>query len=590
MRKILQYLRPRDWGYALVSLLFILAQVWLDLKLPDYMDEITLLVQAGNSPMADILAAGGMMLLCALGSMVATIIVGYFAAKIAAGLAMRLRAGVYDRTMEFGLAEIGRFSTASLITRSTNDITQVQMFVAMGLQAMVKAPIMAVWAIVKIAGKSWQWTAVTGVAVLFLVIMLAVILWLCIPRFTRVQTLTDALNRITRENLTGIRVVRAYNAEQYQEKKFDAANSKLTAVNRFTQRAMAFQQPGMRLIISGLTLGIYWVGAYMIDAAPSAEKAALFADMVVFSSYAMQIIMSFMMLTITFVILPRTAVSVKRICEVLNTEPSMKDGVIQQSELFEQGEIEFRHVSFRYPGAADDVLHDVSFTAKKGETVAFIGSTGSGKSTLVQLVPRFYDVTEGEVLVDGVNVREYTQHALRCKLGYVPQRPVLFRGTIAGNVCYGDNGEAPAQSDEIEEALEIAQASDFVHELEDGCDARVAQAGSNFSGGQKQRISIARAVCRKPEIYIFDDAFSALDYKTDRALRTALRKRTAGVTTLIVAQRIGTILDADQIIVLDEGRVVGKGTHKELLKNCPVYREIALSQLSREDLDKGGME
>ena len=497
---------------------------------------------------------------------------------------MRLREAVYNKTIDFSMEEIGRFSTASLITRTTNDIQQIQMFVAMGLQATFKAPILTVWAILKISGTSWQWTAVTGGAVAILTVMLGTVIFLVLPKFKRMQTLTDNVNRVTRENLTGIRVVRAYNAESYQEEKFEKANEELTGTNLFTSRLMSILFPGMTLIMSGLTLAIYWVGVYMINASAVTERLAIFSDMIVFSSYAMQVIMAFMMLVMTFVILPRALVSAKRINEVMDIEPKICDGKVTGSELFEQGEIEFRHVSFRYPDAEENILSDISFTAHRGETVAFIGSTGSGKSTLVNLIPRFYDVTEGEILIDGINVKEYTQEALHNKLGYVPQRAVLFTGSVCSNVTYGDNGRCEAP-EFLWKSLEIAQADEFIHRLEESADALVAQGGTNFSGGQKQRLSIARAIYRRPEIYIFDDSFSALDYKTDRTLRNALKQETGGATTLIVAQRIGTIMDADQIIVLDEGKIVGQGTHRELLAACPAYREIAQSQLSKEEME-----
>ncbi len=585
MIKIFKYLEKKDWIYVLFSLVFIVFQVWLDLKLPDYMSEITMLVQTEGSGMGDILSAGGYMLLCAVGSLCATFVVGYFVARIAAGLSMRLREMVYNKTMSFSMEEINGFSTASLITRSTNDITQIQMFVAMGLQAIVKAPIMAVWAVVKIAGKGWEWTAVTGGAVIILVVMLGTIIALSMPKFKSIQRLTDNLNRVARENLTGIRVVRAYNAESYQEERFEKANQDLTKTNLFTNRIMSVMQPGMTLIMSGLGLAIYWIGVYLIDGAAMPEKLTLFSNMVVFSSYAMQVIMAFMLLTMTFIILPRAAVSAKRINEVLDTEEKIVDGKITSSELFEQGEVEFRQVSFQYPGAEDYILHDISFTAHKGETVAFIGSTGSGKSTLVSLIPRFYDATDGEVVIDGINVKNYSQEALHNKLGYVPQRSVMFSGTVSSNVTYGDNGKEPADADMIRESVSIAQAEEFVNKMDGTYDAVIAQGGTNISGGQKQRLAIARAVCRRPEIYIFDDSFSALDYKTDRILRKALKEKTGGTTTLIVAQRIGTIMDADKIIVLDEGRVAGQGKHKDLLANCPVYREIAESQLSKEEIE-----
>lgn len=584
MIKILKNLRKKDWGLIGISLVFIVSQVWLDLKLPDYMSEITRLVQTQGSAMGEILRSGGKMLLCALGSLASAVVVGYFVAKIAAGLSMRLRERVYDKTMSFSMEEINGFSTASLITRSTNDITQIQMCVTMGLQAIVKAPIMAVWAIVKIAGKGWEWTAVTGGTVLILVILLGTIIALTMPKFKNIQKLTDNLNRVTRENLTGLRVVRAYHAEDYQEARFEKANEELTKNQLFTGSAMSFLYPGMQLIMSGLALAIYWIGAYLINGAVGIDKLTLFSDMVVFQQYAMQVVMAFMMLTMTFIILPRAAVSAKRINEVLDTRETIVDGTVTHSEAGRQGEVEFRHVSFRYPDAEDDILHDVSFTVRKGETVAFIGSTGSGKSTLINLVPRFYDATEGEVLVDGVNVKDYTQEALRNKLGYVPQKAVLFSGTVASNVSYGENGKVPAGADEIREAVAIAQAEEFVSKMEHSYEGAVAQGGTNVSGGQKQRLAIARAICRKPEIYVFDDSFSALDYQTDRILRQTLKEKTGGATKLIVAQRIGTILDADKIIVLDEGRVVGQGTHRELLKTCSVYLEIAESQLTKEEI------
>lgn len=588
MFKILKYLTKRDLLFVLCSFVFIVLQVWLDLKLPEYMSEITILVQTEGSETGEILSAGGYMLLCALGSFMAACIVGFFAAKIAAGLAMRLREKVFDKTLSFSMEEINNFSTASLITRSTNDISQIQMLLALGMQAILKAPVLAIWAITKIAGKSWQWTAVTGAAVLMFVMLLAGIIILVLSKFKIVQQLTDNLNRVSRENLTGIRIVRAYNAEQYQEKKFDGANGALTKTNLFVHCVMAVLQPSLHLLMSGLTLAIYWIGVYIIDAVDLGERLTLFSDMVVFSSYATQVIMAFMLLTMIFVILPRASVSARRINEILDTDTKILDGTVTDAGFYEQGTVEFKHVSFRYPDAAEDVPHDVSFTAKKGETVAFIGSTSSGKSTLINLVPRFFDATEGEVLIDDINVKEYTQEALHNKLGFVPQRATLFRGTVSTNVAYGNNGLAKADRDIIRKALEIAQASEFVEAMPDTYDVSIAQGGTNVSGGQRQRLPIARAVCWRPEIYVFDDSFSALDYKTDRALRSALKEETKGITSLIVAQRIGTILDADKIIVLDHGRVVGMGTHQELLKTCSVYREIAESQLSKEEIEYAG--
>lgn len=585
MIKVLKYLKPKEWLQALCSLVFIVVQVWLDLKLPDYMSEITRLVQTPGSEMADIWKAGGYMLLCALGSLAAAVIVGFFAARIAASFSKTLRSRLYNKVDSFSMEEINRFSTASLITRSTNDITQVQMIVTMGLQLIIKAPIMAVWAITKIAGKGFEWSLTTGIAVLLMVIMIGLIMVFVIPKFKKMQTLTDNMNRVTRENLTGLRVVRAYNAEDYQEEKFEEANKELTDTQLFTSRAMAIMMPVMSLIMSGLSLAIYWIGAYLIDAAGAVDKLTIFSNMVVFSSYAMQVIMSFMMLIMIFIMLPRATVSAKRINEVLDTVPTIIDGKVREGAHGVKGEVTFHHVSFKYPDAADYVLNDVSFTVKKGETIAFIGSTGSGKSTLINLVPRFFDATEGEVLVDGVNVKDYSQEALYNKIGYVPQKAVMFKGTVASNVGYGDNGRDEYTAEDVKRAVEIAQGADFVEKMEGAYEAEIAQGGTNVSGGQKQRLAIARAVCRKPEIYIFDDSFSALDYKTDRVLRTTLKKETAGVTSMIVAQRIGTIMDADKIVVLDEGDVVGIGTHKELLKTCEVYQQIARSQLSEDELD-----
>ena len=585
MFKIFKYMNQRDWLFILCSLVFIVCGVWLDLRLPDYMREITTLVQTPGSELNEVLFAGGSMLLCAMGSLVTAFIVGFFVSQIAAGLAMRLREAVYNKTMDFSMEEIGQFSTASLITRTTNDIQQIQMFVALGLQAMIKAPILAIWAIIKIAGKSWQWTSITGVAVVILIMMLGTVIVLVLPKFKNMQKLTDNLNRVARENLTGIRVVRAYNAEGYQEKKFEKANEELTKTSLFTSRTMSVLFPGMTLIMSGVTLAIYWVGVYIINNAVFTKRLGIFSDMVVFSSYAMQIIMAFMMLIMTFIVLPRAAVSAKRINEVLDTETKIKDGAIGGSELFEQGEIEFKNVSFRYPDAEEAILHNISFTIHRGETTAFIGSTGSGKSTLINLVPRFYDVTEGEICIDGINIKEYTQEALHRKLGYVSQRAVMFKGTVKSNVTYGENGRQSIDEELLWKSIEIAQAEEFVQSMENGCHTAVAQGGTNLSGGQKQRLAIARAIYRRPEIYIFDDSFSALDYRTDQILRKTLKKETGTATKLIVAQRIGTIMDADKIIVLDEGKIVGIGRHKELLTNCPVYREIAESQLSKEEME-----
>ena len=580
MIKLFRYLRKKDWLFVCISLCFIVFQVWLDLRLPDYMAEITRLIQTPDSALSSVVWAGMKMLACAILSMAAMFVVGYFVAQVAAGLSKRLREAVYDKVISFSMEEMGKFSTASLITRSTNDISQVQMVIAIGLQASVRAPIMAVWAITKIINKNLMWSAATGVAVAFLLVLIAVILVLAVPGFQKMQTLTDNINRVARENLSGVRVVRAYNAEKYQEDKFEEANEELTSVNLFNQKIMALMSPVMTLISSGLTLSIYWIGVYLIDKAALQDKITLFSDMIVFSSYAMQVIMSFMMLTFTFIILPRAIVSSKRINEVLDTKNRIMDGEGCENTQ-ETGTVEFRNVSFHYPDAADDIISDINFKANKGEMVAFIGATGSGKTTLINLIPRFYDVTGGEVLVDGVNVKKYKLSELRKKIGYAPQKALLFSGTIEENVCYG--ADTP-DSERLNEALEISQAKEFVEKLTDNVKSKISQGAVNVSGGQKQRLSIARSLYNRPEILIFDDSFSALDYRTDKILRKELRERSKGSTSLIVAQRIGTIMEADLIIVLEEGRVVGQGKHKELLKSCPIYKEIAMSQLSEEEL------
>ena len=586
MFKLFRYLGKREWAMAGCALLFILGQVWLDLRLPEYMSEITVLVQTEGSAMGDILHAGGLMLLCALGSMVLAIATGFLTAVVSASLTRNLQSALYHKVLSFGSEEMGRFSTASLITRTTNDVTQVQMVLSMGLQMLVKAPVTAVLAILKIQEKgSPQWTLLTASAVILLLVVLGLQMVYVLPKFKKVQKLTDNLNRIMRENLTGLRVVRAYNAENYQEGKFTGANDALTDNNLKAGRATSLMGPFMSLVMNGVSLGIYWIGAYIIEAAGMGDKLTIFSNMVVFSSYAMQVIMSFLMLSIIFVLYPRAQVSAQRIREVLDTAPTMQNGTETRGDGTE-GEVVFDHVSFRYPGGDGYVLEDISFTAHKGETVAFIGATGSGKSSLVNLIPRLYDVSEGSVRVDGVDVRDYDREALRNKLGYVSQKAVLFAGDIRGNITLGENGKGPEDGETVDKALSIAQASEFVDNLLDGVNAPVAQGGANFSGGQKQRLSIARAVARKPEIYIFDDSFSALDYKTDRVLRERLKTETAGITTLIVAQRIGTIMDADRIVVLDDGKAVGIGRHKELLKTCPVYQEIAASQLSKEELER----
>lgn len=585
MFKLLKKLPTHDWLYVVICIGLIAAQVWLDITMPGYMNEITVLVETPGSAMSEVLQAGGMMMLCALGSLLGAVITSVFSARFGSDLAYSLRNAMFYKVQSFSMEEIGRFSTASLITRSTNDIQQVLMFIVMGMQMLIKAPLTAGWAIVKIADKQWQWTFSVAVAVVILLVVVGICISLTMPKFKMMQKLTDDLNRVTRENLTGLRVVRAYNAEGYQEAKFEGANDALTRTQLFTQRTMAFMMPSMQLLMSGLSLAVYWIGAYLLaQAADPVGRIALFGDMMVFTQYGMQVVMSFMMLVMVFMVLPRASVSAKRINEVLDTEPTIHNGSKLDGENGVTGEVVFKNVSFSYPDAEEAVLRDISFTAKKGETVAFIGSTGCGKSTVINLVPRFYDVTEGQILIDGVDVREYDEHALRNKIAYVSQRATLFSGTIRSNVAYGDNGKPAPTEQELADAVETAQAKDFVEKLEDGYDGFVAQGGANFSGGQKQRLSIARAIARKAEIIIFDDSFSALDYKTDRALRKALDEKCADTTRLIVAQRIGTIRDADRIIVLDEGRIVGMGKHEELMQNCEVYRQIALSQLSKEEL------
>ena len=584
MLKLFKNFRKKEWILAGISLVFIVLQVWMDLTMPDYMSEITTLVQTPGSEMADILIAGGKMLLFALGSLAASVATAVCAAKIASEFAAILRSRLFRKVQSFSMEEIGRFSAASLITRSTNDITQVQMLIVMGLQMLIKAPIMAVWAICKISGKEWEWTLATGVAVVVLLSIVGICVVLAMPKFKKLQILTDDLNRVTRENLNGLRVVRAYNAEEYQEEKFETANKNLTGTQLFAMSTKSFLMPSIQLIMSGLSLSIYWIGAILINEAQIMDKISLFSEMMVFSQYAIQVVMSFMMLVMIFMILPRASVSAKRINEVMDTELTIHNGTRMDGEKGKTGEIEFRNVSFRYPDAGEYAVRNISFTAKKGETIAFIGATGCGKSTVINLIPRFYDTTEGEVLVDGVNVKEYDQHALRNKIGYVSQKAVLFSGSIRSNIAYGENGKTRPRHEEIALAAATAQADEFVKKTEDTYDGYVAQGGANFSGGQKQRLSIARAIARKPEIFIFDDSFSALDYKTDRKLREALDRECRAATRLIVAQRIGTIRDADKIIVLEEGKIAGIGSHNELMQNCEVYKQIAFSQLSKEEL------
>lgn len=584
MFKLLKRLEGRHYKVIFICVIFIVFQVWLDLKLPDFMSNITVLIETEGSKMSEILLQGLFMLLCALGSLISSFIVGYFAAKVAASFSQKIRSEVFNKVEDFSMTEIKQFSTSSLITRTTNDITQVQMLLAMGLQVFIKAPIMAIWAIIKISGKSFEWSLLTGGAVLVLLIVVVIIVVFAVPKFKKIQNMIDDINNITRENLTGIRVVRAFNAENYQEDKFESANEKLTKTQLFVQRIMAVMGPTMQLIMSGLSLGIYFIGAFIINEAAIPDRIGIFSDMVVFSSYAVQVIISFMMLIVIFIIYPRASVSAKRILEVLETEEVIKDGKLTKKTTKLVGSVEFKNVSFKYPDAEEYMLENISFKAEKGETIAFIGSTGSGKSTLINLIPRFYDATDGEVLVDGVNVKDYTQETLHNLLGYIPQKAVMFDGSVSSNVSYGYNGKAKASKNQIKKAIEVAQATDFVEKMDDKYEAHIARGGTNVSGGQKQRLAIARAIARNPEIYIFDDSFSALDYKTDYILRKELKNYTKDATTLIVAQRIGTIKNADKIIVLDNGKMVGMGTHKELLDSCEVYKEIAYSQLSKEEL------
>ena len=584
MFKIFKNFTKKDVFLIFICILLIVFQVWLDLKLPDYMTAITKLVQTEGSKVTDVLKQGGYMLLCALGSLASAIFVGYLASMISATFSKNLRKKLFENVESFGMEEIKRFSTSSLITRTTNDITNVQMFISMGLQMLIKAPITAAWAIFKILNKSWQWSAVTGGAVIILIITVVILMITVLPKFKIVQKLIDNINSLTRENLTGIRVVRAFNAEKYQENKFELGNDKLTKTQLFNQRTMSIMAPIMYMVMNALTLSIYMIGAVLINNASMVNKIGLFSDMVVFSSYAMQVIMAFLMLAMIFIMYPRAAVSAERINEVIETESNIKDGnIVKENKI--KGEVEFKNVSFKYPDSEEYMIKNISFKANKGETVAFIGSTGSGKSTLINLIPRFYDVTDGEILVDGINVKDYSLELLHSKIGYVPQKAVMFNGTINYNVSYGKGKNKKIDENKIKEAIEIAQGKEFVERMPDKYESNISQGGTNISGGQKQRLAIARAIARDPEIYIFDDSFSALDYKTDYLLRKELKEYTKDATNLIVAQRIGTIMNADKIIVLENGKCVGMGTHKELLKDNDVYREIAYSQLSKEELE-----
>lgn len=584
MRKLIKNFTKKEFGVMLIVLLLVIAQVFLELKMPDYMSEVTKLVQTEGSKMHDIIINGCYMLACAFGSLVSAVIVGYLVANLSSTFSMKIREQIFKKVESFSTNEIKMFQVNSLITRTTNDVTQIEMLIGMGLQLLLKAPITAIWAITKILNKSWQWSALTAVAVVILMSVIATLMMIVVPKFKIVQKLIDKVNGVTRENLTGIRVVRAFNAEKYQEDKFEEVNDKLTNQQLFNQKAFSVMSPIMYMIMNGLALGIYFIGAYLIKNSLMADKISLFGDMIVFSSYSMQVIMAFLMLAMIFMMLPRAQVSAARINEVLDTELTIKDGELDSDKTKEVGTVEFRNVSFKYPDAEEYLLENISFKAEKGETVAFIGSTGSGKSTLINLIPRFYDVTDGEILIDGVNVKEYKQEFLNNKIGYVPQKAVIFSGSVNYNVSYGDNGRKKTEKI-IKDAIKVAQASEFVEKMDDKYETYLAQGGTNVSGGQKQRLAIARAIAREPEIYIFDDSFSALDYNTDSTLRHELKKYTKDATNLIVAQRIGTIMNADKIIVLDNGKCVGSGTHKELLKNCEVYKQIALSQLSKEELD-----
>ena len=584
MLKLLKNLSKKDVFLASMSFALIVLQVWLELKMPDYMSEITKLVKTEGSSMNDILINGGYMLVCAFGSLLSAVVVGFFVSTIAANLSKNIRKKIFDKVQNMSINEIKKFSTSSLITRCTNDITQIQMLVSMGLQLAIKSPITAVWAISKILNKSWEWSALTGITVVFMMTVIAILMIMVVPRFKLLQKLTDRINGVTRENLTGIRVVRAFNAESYQEHKFDKVNNELTETQLFNQKKFAIMQPLMISTMNILTVLVYFVGAYLIGSAALTDKLTIFGNMIVFSSYAIQVILSFLMLALIFMMFPRGQVSAKRINEVLDEEITVKDCKKSNAPV-DSGTIEFRDVSFKYPDAEEYLLKDITFKAKKGDFVAIIGLTGSGKSTLINLIPRFYDVTEGAVFVDGVNVKNYKQEDLHNLIGYVPQKAVMFEGTIKSNVTYGDNGKGPISDEQVKKAVEIAQASDFVEKMDGAYEAHVSQGGTNLSGGQKQRIAIARAIARNPEIYIFDDSFSALDYKTDAALRKSLKEHAKEATIVVVAQRIGTIMSADKIIVLQDGRTIGIGTHKELMRECEVYKEIALSQLSKEELE-----
>ena len=583
MLKLIKDFRKKDILYILISFVLIVVQVWLELKMPDYMSSITRLVQTEGTTINQVIEQGIYMLICAFGSLISAVIVGYLASHISSSFSMNLRNKIFKKVEKFSTQEIKKFSTSSLITRTTNDVTQIEMLIGMGLQLLIKAPIMAVWAITKILDKSVEWSMLVGICVIILLMTIGIIMIIVMPRFSKVQKLIDRVNSVIRENLSGIRVIRAFNAEKYQTNRFEEVNSNLTSMQLFNQRCFAFLMPIMNIVMNGLTLGIYFIGAILIEKAMMGDKLLIFSNMVVFTSYGMQVIMSFLMLAMIFMMLPRASVSAKRINEVLDENITIQDGSFD-TDTTETGTVEFKNVSFKYPDADEYLLKNISFKVNKGETIAFIGSTGSGKSTLINLIPRFYDATDGEVLVDGVNVKDYKQNILHNKMGYIPQKAVMFTGTVSSNVTYGDSGKV-ITSEDMKKAIEVAQAQEFVEKMSDTYDSHIARGGTNVSGGQKQRLSIARAIARKPEIYIFDDSFSALDYKTDLILRKKLKEYTKDATSIIVAQRIGTIINADKIIVLDKGECVGMGTHHELLKSCPIYQEIALSQLSKEELE-----
>ena len=586
MIKLFKHLTKKDLIFILVSIILIVFQVWLELKMPDYMSEITKLVQAENSSIKDVIMQGLYMLLCALGSLLSAVIVGFLVANISSNFSAILRALIFSKVQNFSTEEIKKFSTSSLITRTTNDVTQIEMFISMGLQILVKAPIMAVFAILKILNKGLEWSILTAVCVVILLITIGILMIIVLPRFSKVQKLIDKINGVTREGLSGVRVIRAFNAEKFQVNRFEQVNTSLTKMQLFNQRCFSILMPVMNIVMHGLTLGIYLIGAYLINAAMMSDKITLFSNMVVFSSYGMQVISSFLMLALIFVMWPRASISSKRINEVLGEKIKIIDGTFN-GKTKEIGTVEFKNVSFKYPDADEYLLKDISFKVNKGETIAFIGSTGSGKSTLINLVPRFYDATDGEILVDGVNVKDYKLETLHNKIGYVSQKAVMFTGSVVENVSYGDNGKGKISDKKIKESIEVAQAKEFVEKMNDKYDSHIARGGTNISGGQKQRLSIARAIARDPEIYIFDDSFSALDYKTDSTLRKYLKKYTKDATNMIVAQRIGTIMTADKIVVLENGICVGIGTHKELMKDNTVYQEIAYSQFKKEEIDNG---